>query len=408
MDCVACKKRATVSERIKCCVCKKNYHYGCLNIKSDEYRKRQHEFDFSWSCPECRNVTRRHTKRNDDTPVRNVHSPSNCSFVNTTNPQDESQSDHSIMGDTLDPVLSHNTQDTTAVKTANPESLPTLQQISELLDKKLESMEQSILGKIAASLEISLEMIKQESKSQLTQINKITTDQENLLAEIDKIKKDVKILEDKNKKLQTELEYVKKQNEPIHNTHMHNNNCNQDFIRLSQNNNQKERYENSKKIVIYGLDELQQDDEDYLISRITYAFYEIAGIDITGYVEDIARLGRKGYRRPVVVEFISKRITRNILQSTYCFRNSGLRVAKYLNEEGRAERKKLQERMYDARKNGHHAIIRDNELIINGEIVRFQEAQPKQYNNTEETAITQNNITFQYKKQQDTNNSFRN
>lgn len=143
--------------------------------------------------------------------------------------------------------------------------------------------------------------------------------------------------------------------------------------------------------------------------RITYAIYEITGIDITGFVEDIARMGKQRNRsRPVVVELISKRVTKNILNNVYYFRGTGLHVTKYLNEKGRATRKQLQERLYEARKNGHHAIIRDNNLIIDGKLVKPYDIQPKRDNNTKEIETTQNNIAFQYKKRHNTTTSFRN
>lgn len=380
----------------------------------------------SWICQTCR--CKMPKKDNSDIRHRdndnNNQSPTDKSNVTIRKKQNFVFNDSSIsgttsiFGDTMQndsclndntPVVSpreHAANKQPSLKTTNPQSLPTLHQISELLDKKLDSMEKSILGKIAVSLEISLEVIKQESKSQQSQINELSTEQRTLQTEIDKIKENFKILEDKNKRLQTELEYMKKQKEFTQNINTHDMNSKQDSFHPTSPENKLQDGCNNNKIVIYGLDETQHEDEDLLISRITYAIYEIARIDITGYVEDVARIGRKGNRRPVVMEFISKRIAKNILQSTYYFRSSGLHVTKYLNEEGRARRKILQEHLYDARKNGHHAIIRDNKLIINGKIIQLQSTQSIQGDNLEETK--QNNMTFQSRRRQESRNSFRN
>lgn len=402
----------------------------------------------SWICQTCRSrmpkkdnsntpIRPRDIENNNQTPIDNtnitIRKKHHCS---STFNESQSSDDASIMGNTLqgdrcpttfnlggvtqqdDSITAQlynitaqlNTKGNNSPANINiPDSLPTLQQISELLDKKLENMEKSILSKISASLEISLDEIKEELKSQFLQINVITAEQSKILTEFDKIRENLKILEDKNKNLQIELEHIKQQNEqtPRNDTNDTNyNTCERDFTRPNPHKKPQETCEKNNKIVIYGLEESQPENEDFLIHRITYAIYEITGIDVTGIVEDIARIGKQRNRsRPVVVELISKRVTRNILQNEYCFRGTGLYVTKYLNEEGRARRKKLQEHLYEARKNGHRAIIRDNNLIINGRLVQPYDIQSKRDNNTEEIETTQNNITFQYKKRQSTTTS---
>lgn len=93
----------------------------------------------------------------NDTPIRSNSSiPSNRMSINTWNLDGETQQCNRI-------TAQHNTKGNNSSANINiPESMPTLQQISELLDKKLENMEKSILSKISASLEISLDVIKKE------------------------------------------------------------------------------------------------------------------------------------------------------------------------------------------------------------------------------------------------------
>lgn len=133
--------------------------------------------------------------------------------------------------------------------------------------------------------------------------------------------------------------------------------------------------DNTKKIVLYGLNEYYQEAEYDLHGRIINTFHEILDINITGYLEEVKRIGkfRPRQQRPVVIELISKRCTKYILQNAKQFRNTGLAVCEYLDEQSLQTRKKLREGLILARKSGHHAIIRNNSLIVNGNVVQTQD-----------------------------------
>jgi hypothetical protein len=99
----------------------------------------------------------------------------------------------------------------------------------------------------------------------------------------------------------------------------------------------------SKCLVLYGLNEYQQESEFELHDRVIIILYDITGIDLTGYIEDLSRIGKRGYRRPLKIELLSKRLTKYVLQSVKLFRNTGLWLSTYLDEAGLHQRKRERE-----------------------------------------------------------------
>ncbi|KAJ2937719.1 hypothetical protein O0L34_g17861 [Tuta absoluta] len=79
-------------------------------------------------------------------------------------------------------------------------------------------------------------------------------------------------------------------------------------------------FERTKKFIIYGLKEHNNETENDLHDRMIQIIGEIMNVNIVGYIEKIARIGRKGYRRPIMVGLISKRMTRYILENSSCFK----------------------------------------------------------------------------------------
>ncbi|KAH9638374.1 hypothetical protein HF086_004176 [Spodoptera exigua] len=167
---------------------------------------------------------------------------------------------------------------------------------------------------------------------------------------------------------------------------------------------------NNKKIVIYGLNEYHSETEEYLHYRISTMIQEICGINITGYVEEITRIGRKGHRRPVVVEFLSKRLPKHLLQNHQLFQNTGISISEYLDKETFLKRKKLSQILTEARRNGHHAVIRNNKLLIDGKEVNKSQKENLYtsynnetllYNNSEYYSTNVNNRTIIHSSQSD-------
>lgn len=138
--------------------------------------------------------------------------------------------------------------------------------------------------------------------------------------------------------------------------------------KIEKLNNKINEEKYCKKIILYGLNEYENETEQILMEQIKSIFYDILDIDLNGYMEKIKRLGRRNYKRPVEIELISKRMTEYILLNSNWFKNTGLYVSKYLTMEQQQERQTLLKCLKTARENRQHAVIRDNKLYINGQL----------------------------------------
>lgn len=333
MNCIACKKHVNISERMTCSCCKGSYHFKCLGISTSQYKTNAHKYNISWVCPECQNTTKRRP-RNDNTPVRNITQSS------------DSESDRSPLGNTIP----SNTQITKSLDT-----LINLSEFSELLDSKLKAMQRSIIAEITNQIEDKISYTIKGMQQELTQeFNMLKSEQSKISTTFNEMEQRIKKLETKKQALEKE----------IHNLSLK---VTQNLQNL-QTPKLEQHYccENNKKIVLYGLTENFDEDEYNLSNEVIDIFYDLYNVNLTGYIEDLRRLGKRGYRRPVMIELISKRMTRHILQNSIFLKNTGLYVSEFYDESGRKERRKLQEQLQSARKNGKYAKIRNNKLFVDG------------------------------------------
>lgn len=65
---------------------------------------------------------------------------------------------------------------------------------------------------------------------------------------------------------------------------------------------------NKKNIVLYEPDESKHEYEYELHDRIVKVFYDITGIDLTRYVEDVCRIEKRGNWRALKIELLSKHV----------------------------------------------------------------------------------------------------
>lgn len=97
--------------------------------------------------------------------------------------------------------------------------------------------------------------------------------------------------------------------------------------------------------------------------------YEKLDIDLTGYIEETYRLGRKHSKnQPLVIELISKRMAKYVIENKQCLQGTRLYISEFLDENSRSQRKE----MLKARKKGLYAIIRNNQLFIEGKRIEIQ------------------------------------
>lgn len=123
--------------------------------------------------------------------------------------------------------------------------------------------------------------------------------------------------------------------------------------------------------------------EEETHDRVIYAIQDILNIDLTCYIEDISRIGMKGFRRPIRIELMSKRIAKYILTNACYFKN--LAVSELLDEQSLRERHLLRAALLSARRKGKHAVIHNNKLQINGKEVNIQDLQTSNTPKNEKT-----------------------
>lgn len=308
-------------------------HYKCLGISTPEFKKNPQRFDVNWLCPECQNITKR--RKNASTPIKNTQEQS----LNY-----ESDSDQSILGDTL----KENSTDKGKPRKMSSD----LKQLSDLLDEKLEKMQGIIVEKISKSIEEKFsESMKKLEEKLLLKYNNLHSTQTTLLSRVNEMEKKIQKLSEEKNQLENELRQISAKtvnSKPVEQKYY-------------------EKYEDNKKFVLYGLQETGYEEEWILIDQIEGIFRDLFNMDLSGCIESVTRIGRRGSnRRPIIIELISKRMTKHILQNTIYLKNTGFYISEYLNETERKMRRLMQDLMKNARKNGKHAIIKNNKLIING------------------------------------------
>lgn len=194
-------------------------------------------------------------------------------------------------------------------------------------------------------------------------------EQRDMKQEINKINTYIKAIEAENNKLKAQLH------------EMHNMKNRAENRKPIQEDLHDQDY--SKKIILYGLSENSWENEYELHERVVNIFHDILHVNLVGCIDDMKRLGRHGQRRPLMMELLSKQMKRYVLQNKHLFNNTGLTIHECLDKTSLELRKKQIQVMIKARNKGYHAIIRDQNLIINGQI--YHEPYQGQDNNLTET-----------------------
>ncbi|CAH2268385.1 jg15839 [Pararge aegeria aegeria] len=298
----------------------------------------------SWRCMQCEQITRR--SRNDNTPVRrNFEGDMTTTSIDTDMSMDDRfAEDRSILGNTI-------TAETPTRKTTTSSPLIntncTLEQISQLLDTKLEINKRSTLSELKTMIQTEINSAINTLKQELThKTGMLFSEQTNIKKDISELNGKMKTMESECHKLKTEINSISE--------------------RFALKPKPENGADTSKRIVLYGLNEYHRETEAELNDRIINLFGNILNINLLGYIEDLNRIGKKSPRRPIVIELISKRMTKYILQNNRYFRNTGFAVTAFLTGEALQERKELKEEYLNARKSGKRASLRGSKLIIDG------------------------------------------
>lgn len=346
MNCLACKNKIGRGELLACTSCSGLYHYTCLNITTAFYRERQVDLRRLYKCPSCENKTRR---RDDDTPIKNK----------LTEMLEETDMSY-LSDDNNEPPNINVLEETVEIPTppkSDEQNMISFDKFSQLLQKELHNLKTTITTEITQTVkdiitrEIKTSIINMKTEIQTT-TKHLTTQQVNIEKKIEDLNRKVQQLESENRALRSEIDEISKagntQNTP------------------SYKNNERDTL-SPRKIVLYGLCEYNDETERDLIERISDIFYNTIGVDANPYIENIARIGRRGNRRPLVIEFISQRFVRYILGTKYLFRNTEIALSEYKKAEDLKMERQLRQTVREARQEGKNVYIRGKKLFLNGQ-----------------------------------------
>jgi hypothetical protein len=380
VKCAGCPQLISSREYLTCYLCKDIYDLECANVSIQRFLNTMTpEHKKSWKCQNCKMKEPR--KDNSNTPIRPQQqtlttqaktTDFTCSNVtlrsnkiksqksNKTNNTTTSFSDDlGVLDDTLNSQGSMKLIKEKIVSESKIEAV-TIEQIEMLLDNKLETYKQSLLIELKSTItswfskEIS--QVKEDMLRTTKTISEITHTTDTLNNEnaqfreqLQQLNISIASLDQQNQKLQKQIKEI-------------------ELFSNNQRTYPTNNYDNTNKkiIVLYGLKEIQWEDEYQLYNRVISLFQEILNTDLMGYIEDIKRLGKRGHRRPLQIELLSKNVTTYILKNRRAFKNTGMAVSELLEGETLQNRRKLIETLIAARKNGHRASIINNKLIING------------------------------------------
>lgn len=371
-SCAGCLQNVPGREFLTCMLCKNIYDLECANVSNKRfYNTMTPEQKNAWKCQSCRckmpktdnsNTPARprdqdlapQTSGKNNVTIRNKRNAPSCStFLNDSISSNES----SILGDTICQESQIRT-DKPNIKFPLSKSTNKIEEIETLLDKRLSEIKQSLLHDLKTIIFSEISNSTSTLKTEILEItNTLYTEHNMLKQRLNKINNTLVSLEAENVKLHNQIKILNKRIDDL------NTNSTPENIYTKEYESNKE---NCKKIVLHGLDEYYWETEDELHNQIVNIFGEIMNINLAGYIEDLTRIGRKTNRRPLVIELLSKKMTKYLLRNKHIFRNTGLSISEFLDEDSIKIRRLLRPILLEARENGHHAVFSYNKLLING------------------------------------------
>ncbi|KAI5645482.1 hypothetical protein NE865_02569 [Phthorimaea operculella] len=408
--CTGCLKIIETRQFLKCSKCQDEYDLDCANCSIQRYILMTPEHKLAWSCVTClrklklqSHSTGQHEQYHDKQDADlleninvTIRKPRKYQVSNSSS---SSIDDLSLLGDTI----VHGNINSPQSQPPAAEAL-TVSQLERILDMKLAANRQSLIQEIKQSIFAEFKSALSELKTEMnTKINTVSCNQKSLQNSISEIDKNINILTTENTKLKNELDELKRQ---FSNT--------KDYVQPNPTKSDENNTATCKKIVLNGLREDYYETEVEVHDRVINIFRDILNVNTAGYIEDLTRIGRRNDKRPLVIELLSKRLARHLLQYKHLFKNTGMAISEYLDQDSIQQRRKLRESMLEARRNGSHAVIRNNKLIVNGkEVKQIQEnimnTENSENKNTKTTTQDTRRDTKSTEKQSTTpqDNSFR-
>lgn len=327
----------------------------------DLYKSNLHDLQRLWTCSECERLTLRDGKK-DNTPLPSLNET-------TMSVDEQSNNESVILGETLHATSSPKNSNTTDIP--NPSTI-TLEQMKKLLAANTEFILQE-MTKIKFSLRKELSDVITNFKDEiLGQTNSLRVEQDKISKQIEQMNKKILCLENDKCQLQNEIKLLQQ-----------------------QKSNPSEQYPDidlPKKIVLYGFEESYNETERELLQTVCQSFHDYMELDLNPFIENIRRIGRRGRNRPILLELISKRMARYVIQHAHYFKNSGIYISEFKNKTELQEIKQLRELMSKARQEGKHAIIRENKLYIEGKLQDLQQHTANNHTNNQENNQHKRNL----------------
>ncbi|XP_063838203.1 uncharacterized protein LOC135087342 [Ostrinia nubilalis] len=278
--CAGCPNKIPGRECLTCSICKGTYDLECAGVSSARYYNTMtKDHKNKWKCQSC--ICKRPKRGNLSTPVRKSdHSDSTQEEQNITlrrknlkqPPENETVDsdieDSSILGDTLpapdEQLINH----------------ITLQQLSNIISEKLSENNTAIISQLKTTIQKEINKTMSQFKEDLKhEIDGLHIKNNQRKFEIENVNRKIEKLELETRKIQRELTEIKSTPE-----------TSKMFDDTSKKIYKQE--DNTKKIVLYGIEEYKHEPEHELHIRLIEMFREKLHIDLLGYIEETRRIGK--------------------------------------------------------------------------------------------------------------------
>lgn len=372
--CAGCLQEITDRRFLKCSICFQNYDLECANVSEQRfYNTFTEEHKNTWKCQFCR--SKEPKTNNKNTPIRPHHHPENyCIPSNRQSPTADqnvtkrkkisgySDKKSTISDDdlTISPLGNTLMYESPKCPTGKDHIISpgkedeqiTLQSLTYILQKNNQYIISAIQSTFRNEIENAISKMKTDFKQNF---ETITVEQSKLQEELSNLNYKITKLDEKCRTIQAENE-----NLLIKIQHL------QSKVHLPPNASK------DRVLILHGLAEHYWETEGDVIKRIVTIFYDLLNIDLSSYIEEATFIGRNNNRRPLRIELISRRMKKYILENSNYIKEAGFSVTEYLSPEALQEKRNLNRALHIARQNGHHAVLRNNKLIINGKEVTNQ------------------------------------
>lgn len=385
--CAGCKQNVPNTDYLTCSLCNSVYDLECANINNERFKIMiETESIETWKCLDCYcKIPKRgnintpiRPQEHDSRPITSPPEINNVTIRRTIKPMNDTTSslDLSLLGDTI------YAQDEGKTPQSITQTELTLQNIGEMIMLRLKENNRSIITELQNTIQLELNKAILKLREDFErETNCLLRQNEERKMDIQHVNTEIENLKIENEKLKTEIESLKTRSNTSQT------NCTESY---------------SKKIVLYGFDEYYKEPVNNLHIRLINLFREFMNVDLMGYIEETYRIGKRSSKnRPLVIEILSKRMVSYLKENSNVFRGTRLFLSEFLDDEARRERKLLREEMLKARRKGLYAVIRDNQLFIDGKIINKIDNTPANQMNTNkwnthhaDLSSSQNNDNF--------------